>query len=140
MPSGSSSIRLSLKIKTAMESPDKKRNNMSDRFFDFEPGMLRYHDGEGIIVDAPKVVMDEEPRKGFFGPLLDRLFGVRKYPAIVLTKEQREELAKALDDLRPHVRACAVTSEEVMEAALRMAEIGRKVNESDMAAIELPNK
>lgn len=140
MPSGSSSIRLNLKIETAIPSPDKKRNNMSDRFFDFEPGMLRYHDGEGIIVDAPTVVMDEEPRKGFFGPLLDRLFGVRKYPAIVLTKEQREKLMKSLDDLRPHVRACAVTSEEAMEAALRMAAIGRKVNESDMSAIELPNK
>ena len=123
-----------------MESPDKKQNNMSDRFFDFEPGMLRYHDGEGIIVDAPTVVMDEEPRKGFFGPLLDRLFGRKKYPAIVLTKEQREELMKVLDYIRPHVRACAVSSEEVMEAALRMAAIGRKVNESDMSAIELPNK
>lgn len=102
--------------------------------------MLRYHDGEGIIVDAPTVVMDEEPRKSFFGPLLDRLFGRKKYPAIVLTKEQREELMKVLDDIRPHVRACAVSSEEVMEAALRMAAIGRKVNESDMSAIELPNK
>ena len=136
MPSGSSSIRLNLKIETAMESPDKKRNNMSDRFFDFEPGMLRYHDGEGIIVDAPTVVMDEEPRKGFFGPLLDRLFGRKKYPAIVLTKKQREELTAMLDAATPHVRACAVSSEEVMEAALRLAMIGREVNKEDIAATE----
>ena len=98
--------------------------------------MLRYHDGEGIIEDAPTVVMDEEPRKGFFGPLLDRLFGVRKYPAIVLTKEQREKLMESLDALSPHVRACAVTSEEVMEAALRMAIIGREINKEDIAATE----
>ena len=136
MPSGSSSIRLNLKIETAMESPNKKRNNMSDRFFDFEPGMLRYHDGEGIIVDAPMVVMDEEPRKGFFGPVLDKLFGRKKYPAIVLTEEQREELMKVLDDIRPHVRACAVSSEEVMETAFRVAIIGREINKEDIAATE----
>lgn len=95
-------------------------------------GMLTYEDAEPVKVHAPRVGVEMMPvrRKGFFGRIMDRIFGTVKKPqaVIVLDRFERELLKKYMENpenVNAAVNACSVTAEDIKEAADRLCTLAR---------------
>lgn len=94
---------------------------------DFKSGMLTYEGEKPIIVHAPRVEMVPSPRKGFFGRIMDRVFGqVKKLQAVlVLDKEQQDRLKELLQKHNEEVADCGATAEDIKEACKRFTVLAR---------------
>lgn len=107
-----------------------KKKAMDGMKQELESGMLTYEDAEPVKVHVPRAEMMPSQRRGFLGRIKDRILGPVMKPkaVIVLDRFERELLKEYMENpekVNGVVNACAVTAEDIKEAADRLVTLAR---------------